>query len=376
MNITVICDVLGIKDNGTSVAADGLITSMRSRGHDVRVVCCDGKRKGARGYYVLPERSFPFVGGIVRRAGVALASPVEDIVFAAVEGADVVHCMLPFKTAALAADLAGELGIPVTAGFHCTPETVSAYLRLEKSALLSRMLYRRYRRRLYAKARCVHYPTEFIRREYERIAGHTEGRVISNGVSPDLIGRIAKTRPSDGRFVVLSTGRYSREKRQDVLIRAVGMSALRERIVLVLAGGGPQEERYRRLAARCGADVRFGYVPPEEMPALVRSADLYVHPAYVESEGIACLEAIGCGIPIVVSDSPRSAARLYARDERSLFSADSPASLASRIDYWLTHDGEREKAGEYYASCGLARSRDDCMADMERMFADVAGGKA
>ena len=41
MNITVVCDVLGEANNGTTIAALNLIRSMRERGHTVRVVCAD-----------------------------------------------------------------------------------------------------------------------------------------------------------------------------------------------------------------------------------------------------------------------------------------------------------------------------------------------
>ena len=58
MKITIICDVLGRENNGTTIAAMNLIRSLKSKGHDVTVVCPDEDKKGLEGYVVMPKRSF------------------------------------------------------------------------------------------------------------------------------------------------------------------------------------------------------------------------------------------------------------------------------------------------------------------------------
>ena len=47
MKITIICDVLGRENNGTTIAAMNLIRSLKSKGHDVTVVCPDEDKKRA-----------------------------------------------------------------------------------------------------------------------------------------------------------------------------------------------------------------------------------------------------------------------------------------------------------------------------------------
>lgn len=46
MTLTVVCDVLGRENNGTTIAAMNLIRSMRAKGHTVRVVCPDEAHLG------------------------------------------------------------------------------------------------------------------------------------------------------------------------------------------------------------------------------------------------------------------------------------------------------------------------------------------
>lgn len=46
MKITIVCDVLGKENNGTTIAAMNLIRYLREHGHEVRVLCCDQDRIG------------------------------------------------------------------------------------------------------------------------------------------------------------------------------------------------------------------------------------------------------------------------------------------------------------------------------------------
>jgi len=81
---------------------------------------------------------------------------------------------------------------------------------------------------------------------------------------------------------------------------------------LVVAGGpeaahldeDPEAVRLRGLARRLGVADRVdwrGRVRREELPALLRSADLVVCAPWYEPFGIVPLEAMGCGVPVVAT---------------------------------------------------------------------------
>ncbi|MBV9207973.1 MAG: glycosyltransferase, partial [Actinobacteria bacterium] len=81
---------------------------------------------------------------------------------------------------------------------------------------------------------------------------------------------------------------------------------------LVIAGGpdpaelhlDPEVRRLRRLAARHGVSdrVRFlGRVDSSVLPALYRSADVMVCVPWYEPFGLAAVEAMACGVPVVAS---------------------------------------------------------------------------
>ena len=75
--------------------------------------------------------------------------------------------------------------------------------------------------------------------------------------------------------------------------------------VLVVAGDGPLRARLERAARRASLPVQFaGFVTdPKELAILLASADVVVAPGPVETFGLAALEALACGTPVVVSAS-------------------------------------------------------------------------
>jgi glycosyltransferase involved in cell wall biosynthesis len=116
----------------------------------------------------------------------------------------------------------------------------------------------------------------------------------------------------------------------------------------------------------------FGFFPREEMLRIVNYADLYVHPACYEAEGIACLEAMACGKVILSSDSRKSATRGFALTENNLFRSNDPDHLAERIGYWIENQKARELCGRVYARYASRFQFDSCMDQMEEMFYEAA----
>jgi glycosyltransferase involved in cell wall biosynthesis len=168
---------------------------------------------------------------------------------------------------------------------------------------------------LYGRADHVVCPTAFGLEELRRHGLTVPADVISNGIPPQFRpGPAEREARHRDRLLVLSVSRLASEKRIEVIIEAVRRSRHAPRIQLVLCGHGPEEERLRRLSATLPLPAEIRVVEADDMPALMRSADLLVHAAEVELEGMALLEALGTGLPAVIADAPLSAAgRVRAR---------------------------------------------------------------
>ena len=103
----------------------------------------------------------------------------------------------------------------------------------------------------YSQVDAIHYPTQFLRDLYEGMYGPTNGYVISNGVNASFKPcPVQKPQEYQGKFVIVATGRYSKEKNQEVLLKAANLSRHRERLQVILAGSGPKEKRLRALGKK------------------------------------------------------------------------------------------------------------------------------
>lgn len=378
MKIVIVCDVLGEENNGTTIASMNLIRYLRSQGHEVRILCADQDKKGQKDVYVVPNLSLGFLlNAYVAKAGVTLAKPDNAIIRQALDGADLVHVMMPFPLGIRAAKLAQKAGLPLTAGFHMQAQNFTSYIKMCKVAPVNHLVYRFIYGMLYRRVDAIHYPTHFIQNVFESsVRRKTPGYVISNGVHA-YVNRREVERPAEfaHKIVILTTGRYAREKSQETLIKAVNYSKFRDHIQLILGGQGVRERYYRRLAQKLPVPPVFHFYDRRELIDVLNYADLYVHPAEMELEGISCLEAIVCGKLTIVSDSKHAATKEFAVDERCVFRNRRAKDLARVIDYWIEHPEERKACAQKYFDSAAAFRQDACMAQMEAMMQEVIHGK-
>jgi len=107
-----------------------------------------------------------------------------------------------------------------------------------------------------------------------------------------------------GRKICLYLGRIHRDKGIDHLIRAFARA--KEDAVLVVAGpddGYLDEARSLVSDLGLGGDVVFtGPLYGEEKYRALVDADLFVYPSRYEIFGLAPLEALACGTPLIISD--------------------------------------------------------------------------
>jgi len=374
LTITIVCDVLGEENNGTTVAALNLINAMKKYGHEVRVLCGNEKWQGMPGYYVTGKlRLIRPVSSYVAKVGVELSASDKKVINEALAGTDVVHIMTPFILGTSALHCAMEMGMPVCAGFHCQAENVTGHLHMMDLEAANSLIYKAMYRFFYRHVDCIHYPTQFIRDIFEGTAGKTEGVVISNGVS-EMFRRKSVEKPSQftGRTVILSSGRYSAEKSQHILLQAVKLSAHESEIQVILAGHGPLHDRLEKLGFQLSNPPLMKLYSRSELADVINYSDLYVHAAEVDLEAIACLEAMACGRVPVIAASPKCATRNFALSEQNLFAVNDPASLAEKIDYWIENEGARKQAESSYLEYARQFRLESCMKRMEEMLISCA----
>src|SRR3954454_4962146 len=113
----------------------------------------------------------------------------------------------------------------------------------------------------------------------------------------------------DAPHRVITFGRLVPRKGVGTVIEALPCGPTAE---LIVAGGpdhrfrdgDPEARRLIRLAEHLGVADRVilvGRVPHDDMPSLIRSADVAVSVPWYEPFGIAPVEAMACGVPVIAS---------------------------------------------------------------------------
>ncbi len=141
----------------------------------------------------------------------------------------------------------------------------------------------------------------------QRKLGVPEGRVkvLHVGVDAQLFRPSEGPTPlADGEIKLLTVARLHPYKGLDHLIRAMAIVHRQHPgVVLYIMGRGPSGTDLKKLAGELdlGNAVRFVEtpVPNTQMPPVYTSCDVYVQPSVVEPYGIAVLEAMACGRPVV-----------------------------------------------------------------------------
>ena len=220
---------------------------------------------------------------------------------------DVVHAH--FWMSALAAlEAAGPLAVPVVHTFHALGVVKRRHQGAADTSPAQRLQLER--RVVRSVDRIVATCTDEVF-ELRRL-GADRGRisVVPCGVDLSLFrpDGVAAPRDKAGPRIV-SIGRLVERKGVRSVVKALATAPGAD---LVIAGGPPAAEldadlevrRLRAVAREAGVEdrVKFtGRLEREQVPALLRSADVVVSVPWYEPFGIVSIEAMACGVPVVAS---------------------------------------------------------------------------
>ncbi len=195
-----------------------------------------------------------------------------------------------------------------------------------------------------------------------------------------LRGRFPAHRP-----LVLSVGGIEPRKGSIHLVRALGLLSARggrTPVLAVLGGHSFQDHRaYRqavldelpRLGLELGRDVvELGTVPDVEVPGWYAAADLLAFPSTKEGFGLAVLEAMSAGTPVVTSDLPVFLEYLRPGEDALMVPVGRHEELADALDVALHDDDVRERLRTN--GFGVARrfTWEACATEHARLYEHIA----
>ncbi|HEY6908804.1 MAG TPA: N-acetyl-alpha-D-glucosaminyl L-malate synthase BshA [Myxococcales bacterium] len=303
MNVALLCfHTLG----GSGVAAGELGRELSRRGHGVHFVgaALPGRLdpNGIR-LHAVPLEQPPPVG--TQAFTFALAARLVEVVQH--ERIDVIHAHYAVPHAAAAALARAALdgaAPPLVLTLHGT-DVPAGDARGGEVQLL---------RKLALDAHAVTVPSaalETTARERLRLPGQRRVEVIPNfvdtvrfspGADRSALAALFPGRDLRTARVLCHASNFRPVKRPLDLLHILARVRERMPAVLVLAGEGPERPRAEAEAKRLGlsADVAFAGAV-RNLPPLLRACDLFLLPSAHESFGLAALEAMSCGVPVVGS---------------------------------------------------------------------------
>jgi glycosyltransferase involved in cell wall biosynthesis len=166
---------------------------------------------------------------------------------------------------------------------------------------------------------------------FERNRDRYRAALIPNGVdaarfNPGPAERDRLRLPAEGPIVLMVSALIA-SKNVGEAIRAM---ALLPDATLVVAGDGPLRDEMKALADQhIPGRYLLVSLPADDMPALYRSADAFLHLSRDESFGNVFVEAMACGTPVVAYDLPRT--RWIVGDEGLLAADRTAEAIAAQL---------------------------------------------
>jgi len=228
---------------------------------------------------------------------------------------DVIHTHHPFLLGQTAATKAQELNLPLVFTFHTQYREYTHYIPFPMETVQNFLKNAIDRWMQDFMRRCQHIiiPSESMREILVNDYGLKNNfTVIPTGIDLEAYRassgeKIRKKRHWEKDIVMISVGRLAPEKNWTVLLHAAAL-VLKDypQFRLVLIGDGSDRKSLEDLAKELGIQKRVtftGSLQFSEIPAYMKAANLFGFASITETQGLATLEAMAAGLPVVAVDA-------------------------------------------------------------------------
>ena len=151
----------------------------------------------------------------------------------------------------------------------------------------------------------------------------------------------------DGNFLVLSLRTMEPNYDVETAVRAFLIAVRSEPgMRMILLGDGSQMPKLRQIAETDsnGDKIMFlGRQPNEMLVDYYRSCDLYVSASIVDGSSVSLLEAMGCGIPVLMSAIPGNLEWVRDKENGLLFETGNIEELSQKMVYCCRNREQMEK---------------------------------
>lgn len=389
MRILIATDSYPPDVSGSAIFTQRLAWGLARRGHDVHLVCASDSRHSRTvleegvclhrlwsvPILVHPGVRFTPPPGVPR----ALRRLLADV------APQVVHAQDHFTIGRAAMRAAVTRGTPVVATNHFLPGNLMPYVPAMVRPALTRAAWADFKR-VYRIADHLTAPTPTAARLTDDHLLGQPVEAVSCGVDvhhfrprPEQAVAARKGLGLPDVPTVGYVGRLDAEKRLDELLRAVALLVHDQPLQVILTGTGTQLRRLRHLADQLGIADRvhfLGFVPDSRLLDVYTAADVFCMPGVAELQSIATLEAMACGLPVVLADAVALPHLVSSGENGYLFRPGDIAGLADALGRVLRSDATRHAMGAASRALAESHAGERTVARFEEIYSDLVGRRA
>ncbi len=340
----------------------GVVRSVRSfrnelthKGHNVFIFAQEHANHVDEDPFIFRYPSLNLPTGVDIPAAIPI-SPFMDKLLPSLK-LDVIHTHHPFLLGQTAATKANELNLPLIFTFHTQYREYTHYVPFPAEAVQNFLKNAVDRWLQDFMRRCQHIiiPSESMREILVDQYGLKDRfTVIPTGIDLEAYQiasgeQIRKKRHWEKDIVMISVGRLAPEKNWPLLLQAAAL-VLKDhpQFRLVLIGDGPERKSLEALAKELGIRKRVTFLGPiafADIPDHMKAANLFGFASITETQGLATLEAMAAGLPVVAVDG--SGTRdILKHGQQGYLVENNAEALAAGIKRLLSHPDRMNKFAE------------------------------
>ena len=344
LKIAQVIDVYENSTNGGAISTQRFTKLLREDGNQVIVLSTGNPEKDK---IVLKEFYPPisYLKKIIKHMKFVFAVPDKNLFEKIFNEVDLVHNQYPLWLGIVAVHVAKKLNKPVVSTYHVQGEQLMHNGGF-KHPIFTKLTYKIFMHFIYNKSDMVICPSKFAENELKKYGLKSRTTIISNGITNEY-NPLELPKKYPDKFTILTVGRNAVEKRQELLIRAIAASRYKDQIQLIIIGDGPLRNSLKKLSDELlEVKAEFKLLPTDKVIEYYNAVDLYVHTSAIEVECMTALEAMACGLPLLIAETELSATKQFALNEKFLFKTTS--ELSEKINYWFENREELKQAKAEY----------------------------
>ena len=296
---------------------------------------------------------------------------------------DIIHIQDHFPICRAAVNYARKHGIRLVGSNHFIPENVAPYVPgISKVTPVFNWVLWKWMLDVYKHVDAISAQSNAAARLIEEQGYEKPVLPISCGLDlkvfkpdPDVDRTLYRQRYGIdlNKKAFLFLGRIDGEKRIDLLLRAAQQLS-RDDIQLVIAGHGRAQGSLHRMAADMENRHRVvftGFIPAEDVPGLMNSVDIFLMPSEAELLSISTLEAMACGLPVLLADALALPELVKVGENGYLFKPGDVDDLARYINIMADQPECWEEMGKVSREISLPHSLDLTIQKYEALYTQL-----